>query len=145
MQNAVPVGRGSMIAVLGLEMSELNDHIKNNNDNNKKHIEIANDNAAGQIIVSGDKESVLSLQKKLKENKVKTIFQSQRTFSLFIDEASGEIMKDKINKVRFNDSSLEIVNNVTAIPEKFKCDKKVINWSDLFNSKMERKYDFYVK
>ena len=31
---------------------------------------------------------------------------------------AAEIMKDKINKVRFNDSSLEIVNNVTAIPEK---------------------------
>ena len=128
MQNAVPVGKGSMIAVLGLEMSELNDHIKNNNDNNGI-CEIANDNAAGQIIVSGDKESVLSLQKKLKENKVKTIpLKVSAPFHCSLMKPAAEIMKDKINKVRFNDSSLEIVNNVTAIPEKkFKCDKKVIN------------------
>ena len=118
MQNAVPVGKGSMIAVLGLEMSELNDHIKNNNDNNGI-CEIANDNAAGQIIVSGDKESVLSLQKKLKENKVKTIpLKVSAPFHCSLMKPAAEIMKDKINKVRFNDSSLEIVNNVTAIPEK---------------------------
>ena len=88
----------------------------------------------------------MSLQKKLKENKVKTIpLKVSAPFHCSLMKPAAEIMKDKINKVRFNDSSLEIVNNVTAIPEKFKCDKKVINWSDLFNSKMERKYDFYVK
>ena len=55
----------------------------------------------------------------MKENKVKTIpLKVSAPFHCSLMKPAAEIMKDKINKVRFNDSSLEIVNNVTAIPEK---------------------------
>ena len=54
MQNAVPVGKGSMIAILGLKIEEINELIKTTND--KPGVcEIANDNAIGQVIVSGEK------------------------------------------------------------------------------------------
>ena len=53
----------------------------------------------GQIIVSGDKESVLSLQK-LKENKVKTIpLKVSAPFHCSLMKPAAEIMKEKINKV----------------------------------------------
>ena len=68
MQEAVPVGKGSMIAVLGLKIEEISVLINNLND--KKGIcEIANDNAVGQVIISGDKDSIQSLQNSLKEKK----------------------------------------------------------------------------
>ena len=57
MQNAVPVNKGSMLAVLGLKIDEINELLKNLNF--KEGVcEIANDNANGQVIVSGNKENV---------------------------------------------------------------------------------------
>ena len=51
MQEAVPVGKGNMIALLTIsEITKLINYLKNN----LNICEIANDNADGQIIVSGD-------------------------------------------------------------------------------------------
>ena len=72
MQNAVPVGKGSMIAVLGSDINEITKMIDSRKE--KQGVcEIANDNAVGQVIVSGDKKSVRSLQQILKLNKIKSI------------------------------------------------------------------------
>ena len=71
MQEAVPIGSGGMLAVLGTELNEINKIIlglKNN-----KVCEIANDNAEGQIIISGNIESIEELQNILKQNKRKSI------------------------------------------------------------------------
>ena len=68
MQDAVPVGLGSMVAVLGAEIELIKELIKSNI--KKGDIcEIANDNADGQVIVSGKKQSVELLSKVLKEKK----------------------------------------------------------------------------
>ena len=118
MQEAVPVGKGSMLAVLGIKAEELNNMIKNIN--LKEGIcEIANDNANGQIIISGDKDSVQSIQNLLKEKKIKTIpLKVSAPFHCSLMKPAAEIMKNKINKVKFNDPIFEIINNVTARVEK---------------------------
>ena len=70
MQEAVPAGKGSMAAVLGLNIIEL----KNLLQKHKKGIcEIANDNAEGQVILSGEKEGVNQVLERLKEKKIKFI------------------------------------------------------------------------
>ena len=69
MQEAVPIGKGAMIAVLGCQFSEINDFLKNLN--TKGICEVANDNAEGQIIISGDVDSLndfKNLLKKIKKN-----------------------------------------------------------------------------
>ena len=53
MQNAVPVGKGAMLAVLGCTKAEIINFFKNIK--NREVCEIANDNSKGQIIVSGEK------------------------------------------------------------------------------------------
>ena len=118
MQEAVPVGKGSMLAVLGIKAEELNNMIKNIN--LKEGIcEIANDNANGQIIISGDKDSVQSFQNLLKEKKIKTIpLKVSAPFHCSLMKPAAEIMKNKINKVKFYDPIFEIINNVTARVEK---------------------------
>ena len=116
MQEAVPVGKGTMIAVLGIKTSEIIDLLKKNN--NEGVCEIANDNADGQVIVSGNKESVLSFQMLLKEKKIKTIpLKVSAPFHCSLMKPAATKMKDKINNIKFNNPSLEIVNNVTASPE----------------------------
>ena len=118
MQEAVPVGRGSMLAVLGLKTEELNNMMQNINF--KEGIcEIANDNANGQIIISGDKESVQLFQNLLKEKKIKSIpLKVSAPFHCSLMKPAAEIMKNKINKVKFYDPIFEIINNVTAKVEK---------------------------
>ena len=54
MQEAVPVGMGSMIAVLGMKTEEIEKLLKLRSKDNGV-CEVANDNAEGQVIVSGNK------------------------------------------------------------------------------------------
>ena len=68
MQNAVPVGQGSMVAILGVSVEDIEYFIASVATSDGL-VEIANDNAVGQIIVSGDVDSINNLQSSLKQNK----------------------------------------------------------------------------
>ena len=57
MQAAVPLGKGAMLAVMGIENDELKELI-NNFDKKNGTCEIANDNSKGQIILSGTKDTL---------------------------------------------------------------------------------------
>jgi [acyl-carrier-protein] S-malonyltransferase len=60
MQKAVPVGVGSMAAILGLEIPDVESVVKEaqSQSGNKQICEMANDNSMGQIVVSGHKGAV---------------------------------------------------------------------------------------
>ena len=69
MQEAVPIGQGGMLAVLGSKVDDINNYISQLK--NKGVCEIANDNAEGQIIISGNIETIEELKIILKTNKKK--------------------------------------------------------------------------
>ena len=117
MQNAVPVGRGSMIAILGMKNKEITDLLESRKDD-VGVCEIANDNADGQVIVSGNKESINSLKDLLTQKKIKSIpLKVSAPFHCSLMRPAAESMKDKIFGTKFDTPFLEIVNNVTAKPE----------------------------
>ena len=117
MQDAVPVGKGSMIAVLGMKIEEITELLKNININ-KAICEVANDNAEGQVILSGDKESVDQLKILLKKKKIKTIpLKVSAPFHCSLMKPAADIMEKKINNIEFKNPSLKIINNVTANSE----------------------------
>jgi [acyl-carrier-protein] S-malonyltransferase len=117
MQEAVPVGQGSMIAVLGAKINEVINLIKTR-DSKNGICEIANDNAEGQVIISGDKESVEKFQVTLKEKKIKSIpLKVSAPFHCSLMKPAADIMKEKINNIKFNNPTIDIINNVTAKPE----------------------------
>ena len=58
MQRAVPVGVGAMSAILGLEFDQVKHIVVEATTKNKGVVEIANDNSAGQIVISGYAEAV---------------------------------------------------------------------------------------
>ena len=116
MQEAVPVGKGKMIAVLGLKTNEISDLIKSQN--YKGICEIANDNAEGQVIISGDIETVSLFQNFLKERKVKSIqLKVSAPFHCSLMKPASENMKEKIIKTNFKKPFNQIVSNVTAKAE----------------------------
>ena len=117
MQAAVPVGKGSMIAILGVKIKEIK-NILISHKNIKGICEIANDNAEGQVIISGDKESIQSLQLFLKEKKIKSIpLKVSAPFHCSLMKPAADQMKDKINNTVFKKPLIKIVNNVTAETE----------------------------
>ena len=114
MQEAVPVGQGSMLAVLGLNVEEIKELIENKKDHNKV-CEIANDNADGQVIISGDKTSVDELRENLKKKKIKAIpLKVSAPFHCSLMKPAAEKMKVKISSIKFKNPNFKIVNNVTA-------------------------------
>ena len=118
MQAAVPVGVGSMLAVLGLKTDEIINLLKSRK-SDEGVCEVANDNAEGQVIISGDKKSINFFQIFLKEKKIKSIpLKVSAPFHCSLMKPASNFMEDKINNVKFNDPLFQIVNNVTAMPEK---------------------------
>ena len=116
MQEAVPVGKGSMIAILGSKIEELKNLISEIKIEGV--CEIANDNAEGQTIISGDIESINKLQNTLVENKKKYIpLNVSAPFHCSLMNPAANKMKDKINSVHFKKPIFDIVCNVTSKPE----------------------------
>jgi [acyl-carrier-protein] S-malonyltransferase len=71
MQKAVPVGQGAMAAILGLEMAQVEELLRNVP--NKNWVaQIANDNSPGQIVVSGHAEAIAWVIEQAKAMDVKS-------------------------------------------------------------------------
>ena len=116
MQEAVPEGRGAMIAVLGMKIDEVEEEI---NLLPKEEIcEIANDNSNSQVVASGTITAIEILSKNLKKKKKKGIVLpvSAPFHSSLMKKASG-IMKNKIESTDFLRPKPSIISNVTAKKE----------------------------
>ena len=117
MQEAVPIGKGSMVAILGLEIEKVKE-ILNQNNEVKGVCEIANDNATGQIILSGEKVKIDKLIILLKDKKVKSIpLKVSAPFHCSLMKPAAEKMREKIEKTEFKDPSSKMILNVTAEEE----------------------------
>ncbi len=116
MQEAVPVGQGSMLAILGTKIDEIKELIAHNLDKDDV-CEIANDNAEGQVIISGKKKSVVRIEKVLKEKKIKSIqLKVSAPFHCSLMKPAAEYMANKINNVEFKIPNHGVISNVTADP-----------------------------
>ncbi len=116
MQEAVPNGKGKMIAVLGLNIDQLSDFIKKIK--TKGVCEIANDNANGQTIVSGNIEGIDNLEKTLKENKIKFIpLNVSAPFHCSLMKPAATKMEGKIKSINFKKPNFDIICNVNSKPE----------------------------
>ncbi len=115
MQEAVPVGQGNMIAILGSKIDLIKDLLSSLK--NEGVCEIANDNAEGQVIISGDNNKVNLLKTLLKNNNIKSIpLKVSAPFHCSLMKSAAENMREKINNTSFNKPTIKIVSNVTAGP-----------------------------
>ena len=115
MQEAVPVGKGSMLAVLGSSLEDINNYIDQLK--SKGVCEVANDNAEGQIIVSGNSETIEELKNILRVNKKKSILLPvSAPFHCSLMNSAANKMKKKIDNVNFKQPDFEIISNVTSLP-----------------------------
>ncbi len=115
MQNAMPNGEGGMMAILGTDIETINEIFK---ENNQLQCYVANDNSAGQIVVSGKTSSLHKLENLLTEKKIKFVKLpvSAPFHSPLMRNATLE-MQNKINDAIFSNPKVNIISNVTANPE----------------------------
>jgi [acyl-carrier-protein] S-malonyltransferase len=113
MQNAVPKGEGGMVAVLGSTVEVIEKIIK---DNEKEfHIQIANDNSEGQLVLSGKINDIEKLIEILKSNSIKNIkLTVSAPFHCSLMNKATNVMNSEIMKLNFQQSSIKLISNVTA-------------------------------
>jgi len=122
MQNASLNGEGGMVAVLGSNIKLMEKILFDNQDN--FFVQIANDNSDSQIVLSGKNKDLDDLIDVLKSNGIKNIrLPVSAPFHCSLMGKATQIMKQEINKVKFNDSSIKLISNVTA--------KEISNKEDL--------------
>ena len=115
MQEAVPIGEGGMLAILGSDIVEINNYMLEVQ--SKGICEVANDNAHGQIIISGNIETIEELKNILKKNKKKCIsLPVSAPFHCSLMNPAAIKMKAKIDVVKFKKPDFDIISNVTALP-----------------------------
>ena len=116
MQAAVPEGEGAMIAVLGMNIEEVDNEISLLKKN--ETCEIANDNSIGQVVVSGKKAVIETLHENLKKKRKRgIILPVSAPFHCSLMKSAAENMRSKIENTEFLNPNPKIVSNVTARDE----------------------------
>ena len=116
MQEAVPEGKGAMIAVLGMTIEEIKKEI--DLISKKEVCEIANDNSNSQVVVSGTSGSIKILNENLKKKRKKgIILPVSAPFHCSLMKEAAENMKEKIENSNFLKPKPGIISNVTAKEE----------------------------
>ena len=113
MQTAVPKGTGGMVAVLGVDIKEINNLLEENQ--NKYKCYVANDNSNGQIVLSGLNLDIDKFIETLKSKKIKNIrLPVSAPFHCKLMDKATSIMRDKINSTTFEKPRNIIISNVTG-------------------------------
>ena len=128
MQNSVPKGQGSMLAVLGSTVEIIENIINQNKDD--FFVEIANDNSQGQLVLSGKNTDLEKLIRVLKINNIKNIkLPVSAPFHCELMRNATEIMRKELEKTNFSETRNLLISNVTAaeIKNKDELKKLLIN------------------
>ena len=113
MQSAVPLGEGGMLAVLGVETSEVEKILEVNFENIKCFL--ANDNSKGQIIISGKNDELQKFSLILKEKKIKNLkLPVSAPFHCELMREATIKMDKIINDQNIVTPNYKIISNVTA-------------------------------
>jgi len=116
MQKAVPVGEGAMAAVLGIELDALRDIAAAAALD--QVCDVANDNAPGQVVISGNKAAVERAMELAKERGAKRaiLLPVSAPFHSRLMAPAAEIMHDALAAVSVQAPAVPLVCNVTARP-----------------------------
>lgn len=116
MQKAVAPGIGAMAALLGATPEDA--LAACNAGSEHGIVQIANDNATGQIVLSGEKAAVQAAADYAQANGVKKamMLAVSAPFHCDLMQPAADVMKDALTDTVFNAPAVPIVNNVSAGP-----------------------------
>lgn len=115
MQNAVPVGEGGMIALLGCSDEDAISFCK---DVTERYglLEPANFNCPGQIVVGGKAEAIENALKETSKFNIKKAVKLQVSapFHTSMLKSAGIKLKDDLGKIKFKKPSCHVISNVDS-------------------------------
>jgi [acyl-carrier-protein] S-malonyltransferase len=117
MQKAVPLGEGAMAALIGADINNAEDLVNIITSKYPNRIcDVANDNAPGQVVVSGHSDAIEAAME------ISSNYGAKRALKLPVSapfhsrlmEPAAEIMDDAFQDVSFSDPIVPLISNVTA-------------------------------
>lgn len=115
MQRAVPVGQGAMAALLGLELEQVREVAAQAAGDDV--CDAANDNAPGQVVVSGSKAAVERAVDLAKEAGAKRalLLPVSAPFHCSLMQPAADVMSDALADASMSRPAAPLVANVTAV------------------------------
>ena len=117
MQNAVPVGEGAMAAILGLELEAVEAVAQQASDTGV--CDLANDNAPGQAVVSGERAAVQRAVELAKQQGARRsmLLPVSAPFHCRLLAPAAEAVAAALAEVEIRAPAVPVISNVTAAPE----------------------------
>jgi len=109
MQESVPVGKGKMAAILGMDSKEISEAIKKTGG----IVEIANWNTSQQIVISGESKAVEKVVDILKPKKYIYLKVSAPFHCKLMVEAQKRLSED-LDSIEFKNPNFPVIRNVDA-------------------------------
>ena len=116
MQSAVAEGEGAMAALLGLEVEQARRVAQNAAAETGQCCVVANDNAVGQVVVSGTKDAIDKAVLLAKEAGAKRsiMLEVSAPFHSPLMKPAEQVMRNALAKVPFQNAKFPVVCNATA-------------------------------
>ncbi|MDM8127189.1 ACP S-malonyltransferase [Paraclostridium benzoelyticum] len=113
MQESVPLGKGTMAAILGLDREKVNEVIEQVDNG---IIEVANYNSPGQIVISGETGTVKDSISLFKENGAKkaVVLNVSAPFHSSMLEPAGLKLKKELDEIKLRKCKVSVISNVNA-------------------------------
>lgn len=154
MQEAVPMGEGTMAAVLGMEKEELVECLKMASGYGV--VEAANYNCPGQIVIAGHTKAVEHACGILKEKGAKRamLLPVSAPFHSSLLKPAGEKLADELEKVEVKNLEIPVVANVNAqvIKDKYEVKQCLIEqvsssvlWEDSVRHMIDMGVDTFIE
>ncbi|MCJ7839607.1 ACP S-malonyltransferase [Lederbergia sp. NSJ-179] len=155
MEEAVPNGKGTMAAVLGIDRHLLSIICEKITDNGEP-VQLANLNCPGQIVISGTVEGVSRAGVEAKNKGAKRVLPLQVSgpFHSILMKPAAEKFKTVLEQITIRDGQIPIIANVTAEPTQDKHDiQKLlleqlyspVLWEDSIRKMIELGVDSFVE
>lgn len=156
MQEAVPVGKGSMVAVMGLSGENISKICKEIEEKEKQIVETVNFNCPEQIVIAGTVEGVEKAATALKAAGAKRVLKLpvSAPFHSSLMRPAAERLADVINSVKFSDAKVPVYANVTAktVQDKEEIKKLLVKqaaspvlWQQSIENMLKDKVDTFVE
>ena len=116
MQQAVPVGAGAMAALLGADLAQAQELAKAASDG--EVCEAANDNAPGQVVISGTKAAIdraIALAPKFGARRA-VLLPVSAPFHCTLMQPAAEAMHDALTAITVKTPTVALIANVLAAP-----------------------------
>ncbi len=118
MQSSFPKDKGSMAAIIGLNKDEVEQTLLERK--NKSICQVANDNAPGQVVISGEIDCVKEVIELLKARGAKKAVKLPVSAPFHCDlmKKAKEVMNEEISNIFFDEPKIPIIQNVSVEPIK---------------------------